>query len=185
VTKVDALNELLQILNGLEADSFDGITTSDDAWFHYLYESSAMLAKSPGDAIPRTRKEIDVKKTIFSIFFANRKLVTAEYLPKGQKYNQYYFISGILPELERGKMRYKWREQGETFYLDIHHSKSHYGGKIQEKFDCKGLVCCHHPLYSLGLSPCDFGSMEWRRKNEGSRISHRSRLSPPFDGDLE
>jgi hypothetical protein len=35
------------------------------------------------------------------------------------------------------------------------------------------------------LSPRTFGSLEWRRKNEGSRISHSSRYSPPFDGDLE
>jgi hypothetical protein len=82
VMRVEALNELLQILNDLEADSFDGITTSDELWFHDRYESSAMFLKSPGNVIPRARKEIDVKTSIFSIFFTNRKLLISEYLPK-------------------------------------------------------------------------------------------------------
>jgi hypothetical protein len=42
-----------------------------------------------------------MKKTMFSIFFANKKLLIAEYLLKDQKHNQDYFISYILLELER------------------------------------------------------------------------------------
>jgi hypothetical protein len=63
LTRAEALNELLQILNDLEADSFDGITTGDTSWFHCLYDSSAKFAKSPGNVIPRMRKGIGVKKT--------------------------------------------------------------------------------------------------------------------------
>jgi hypothetical protein len=105
VKRVEASAELLQILNDLEADSFDGIATGDESWFQYLYESLAMFAKSPGDVTPRTRQEISVKATILTIFFTNRMLLIAEYLQKGQKYSQDYFISDILPELEHEKMR--------------------------------------------------------------------------------
>jgi hypothetical protein len=105
VKRVEASTELLQILNDLEADSFDGIATGDESWFQYLSESSPMFAKSPGNLTPRTSQGIGVKKTMFTIFFTNRKLLKAEYLPKGQKYNRDYFISNILPELEREKMR--------------------------------------------------------------------------------
>jgi hypothetical protein len=34
VTRVEASNELLQILNDFEADSFDGIATDGKLWFH-------------------------------------------------------------------------------------------------------------------------------------------------------
>jgi hypothetical protein len=47
--RVEALTELLHILNTLEVDSFDRIPTGDESWFQYLYESSAMFAKSPHD----------------------------------------------------------------------------------------------------------------------------------------
>jgi hypothetical protein len=86
----------------------------DQSWSHYLYEPSAMFAHSPGDVIPRKRKAIGVKKTMFTIFFTNKKLLIAEYLPTGQKYNQDYFISDILPELEREQMRHQRRKQGGT-----------------------------------------------------------------------
>jgi hypothetical protein len=61
VKKIEASTELLQILNDLEADSFDGIATGDESWFQYLYESSTMFAKSPGDDTPRMIHEIGVK----------------------------------------------------------------------------------------------------------------------------
>jgi hypothetical protein len=105
VERFDVSTDLVQILNDLEADSVDGITTGDESGFQYLYESSAMFVKSPHDVIPRTREEIGVKKTIFTLFFTNRKLLMAEYLVKGQKYSQDYFTSDILPEVEREKMR--------------------------------------------------------------------------------
>jgi hypothetical protein len=107
-----------------------------------------MFAKSPGDDTPRAKQEIGVKKNMFTIFFTNRKSLIAEYLPKDQKYNQDYFISDILPELERQKMRYKRRKQGRTFFVHMDYSKSHDGGKIQGKFDIKGLVRAPHPLFS-------------------------------------
>jgi hypothetical protein len=100
VKRVEASTELVQILNDLEADSVDGITTGDESWFQDLYESSAMFVKSRCNVIPRTRKEIGVKETIFPVFFTNRKLLIAEYLRTDQKYSQDYFISDILPELE-------------------------------------------------------------------------------------
>jgi hypothetical protein len=42
-----------------------------------------MFVKSPRDVIASTRKEIGVKKTMFTIFVINRKLLIAEGLPKG------------------------------------------------------------------------------------------------------
>jgi hypothetical protein len=62
----------------------------------------------------------------------------------------YYFRVGTR------KMRYKRRKQDMTFYAHMKNLKSHDGCKIQEKFDTKGLICFHHPLYSPDLSPCDF-----------------------------
>jgi hypothetical protein len=105
----------------LKADSFDEITTGDESWFHYLCEWSAVFAKSPGDVIPRTRKEIGMKKIMGTIFFTNRKLLIAECLPKGWKYNQGCFILDIPPELEREK-GYSQKKQGKIF--DVHMDRS-------------------------------------------------------------
>jgi hypothetical protein len=109
---------------------------------------------------------------MFTIFFTNMKLLIAEYLPKSQKYNQDYFISDILPELEREKIEYRRGKQGRTFYIHMDHSKSHDGGKVQEKIDRKGLVRCPYPPDSPDLSLCDcwfFGMAKGKMKDREFR----------------
>jgi hypothetical protein len=49
-----------------------------------------------------------------------------------------------------------WTKSLDDAYLIHRHSKSHDGGKIQEKFCRKGLMHCPHPPDSPDLSPCDF-----------------------------
>jgi hypothetical protein len=97
---------------------FGDIIAGDEPWFHYRDESSAMFAKSPGDVIPRARKEVGAKQTMLTIFFTNRKLLITECLPRSQKYNQDYFVSDILPEMEREKLIYEGRKQGGTFCIN-------------------------------------------------------------------
>jgi histone-lysine N-methyltransferase SETMAR len=154
--RVETSAELLQILNDLQTGSFDGITTGEESWFYYLYESSAMFAKSPGEVVPRTGKGIGVKKTMITILFTNRKLRIAKDLPKSQNYNQDYFLSKILPGLEREESRYERRKRDAIFYVHMDHSKGHGGGKIQEKFERKHLARAPHSAYSPDVSPCDF-----------------------------
>jgi hypothetical protein len=60
-----------------------------------------MFVKSPPGVIPKTRKEIGVRKTMFTLFLTNSKLFIAEFLQKGQKYSQDCSMSDILPELGR------------------------------------------------------------------------------------
>jgi hypothetical protein len=81
---------------------------------------------------------------MFTIFFTNRKSFISKDVLRGQKHSQDYFISDILPELERGKMRCTRRKQGGTFYAHMDHSKSHDGAKIQGRFDIKDLVRSPH-----------------------------------------
>jgi hypothetical protein len=144
-----------------------------------IYTNRRLYLRSRQVTPPRTRQEIGVKKTMFAIFLINRKGLIVEYLPKGQKSNQGHFISDILPELEREKMRYQWMKPRCPFFVDMDHSKSHDGGKIRHERPCtrSASTLFSWPESTRLLVP-------WNRqgKNEGSEISRRSRYSPPFDG---
>jgi hypothetical protein len=137
-----------------------------------LPESLTSVASSPGDATPRTRQGIGAKKITFTIFFSNTKLLVAEHLPKCRKYNRNHFISDILPELEREKVRYERSEQDRTLYAHFNHSKSYHGGNIQGKSDMTGLVRALHSRYSPDLSPCDFWSFERAKGKVKDREFH-------------
>jgi hypothetical protein len=82
IKTVEASTGLIHILNDLVTDSFDRITTGGESWFQCLYESSALLAKSPGDVVPRTKRNW-CEKTRMIIVFTNQKLLIASDLPKG------------------------------------------------------------------------------------------------------
>jgi hypothetical protein len=114
-----------------------------------------------------------MKNIRFTIFFTNRKLSIAEDLPKGQKCNQDYLISGILAELEREKMRYKRRLQGGTFSAHMDRSKSHDRAKIHDKFDTKSLMRSPRPSYSPDLSPCDVWFFGMTKRQFKDREFHR------------
>jgi hypothetical protein len=40
------------------------------------------------------------------VFFTTRQLIALDVLPKGQKYNQEYFVQSILPSLPNEKKRF-------------------------------------------------------------------------------
>jgi hypothetical protein len=70
VTRVEASNELMEILNDLEADSFDGITTSDESRFHYLHESSGCLQSR--QVMPFREREKKLVPRKLSLLFSLR-----------------------------------------------------------------------------------------------------------------
>jgi hypothetical protein len=131
IQRVEVSNELTQIVNDLKVEFFDGITTDEEPWFQYRYESSVLFTKSPGDLVPKTTKRIGMKKTMIPMICTNKKMLVANDLPRCQKYNQDYFIPDILPELEQQK-GYKRKKRDGTFYEHMDHSECHDGGKIQE-----------------------------------------------------
>jgi hypothetical protein len=101
-------------------------------------------------------------------------LLIASDHPKGEKCNQDYFAPNILLGLEREKETYKRKERGTTWEVDMDRSKSHDSGKIQAS-----------TLFSSAESMWRLALWNDQGKNEGSVISHSSRYSRPFDGDLE
>jgi hypothetical protein len=124
---------------------------------------------------------------MFTISFTNRKLLATEDLRKGQKHNLDFFISDIRPELEHDKMRYQRIVHDGTFSLRLDYSKSQDGGKIQGKFDIKGLVRSPHPPYSPDLSPCDFCFFGMTKEKMKDREFHtvpviRGRLTEIWKG---
>jgi hypothetical protein len=78
---------------------FEGIATGDESLVCYVIESNSMFARPHEEMIPRLRSGISIKKVMIPVFFTARQLIVLDYLPKGQKYNQEYFVQNVLPSL--------------------------------------------------------------------------------------
>jgi hypothetical protein len=73
-------------------------------------EYSKMSARSPADVTPRTREVIGAIKTMITVFFIAKKLITFDVLPRGSTFNQIYFINNIFPDLKIANLKF-WRQK--------------------------------------------------------------------------
>jgi hypothetical protein len=78
------------------------------------------------------------------------------FLPKGTKFNQNYFIDTVLPNLYNEKRRIVRRMGLPDFSVHMDNSVCHNGVKITEKLEKRYITRAPHPPYSPDFSPCDF-----------------------------
>jgi hypothetical protein len=74
---------LLAILQCLQDNSFEGISTGDESWFLYEYQSDSMFAASREAVPPRYEHKIQAKKKMITVFFTPTRLVILDALPHG------------------------------------------------------------------------------------------------------
>jgi hypothetical protein len=140
----------------LQPNGFDGMATGDESWFHYVYISNSMFAPSRDLAATRTEDADRTKKTMLTVFFISLQLIGLETLLKGTTFTQHYFISDILSNLDREKLRYRRKNPGQESFLHKGNSQCHNPKKITGKLQKKHMTRASHPPYSPDLSPCDF-----------------------------
>jgi transposase len=92
------------------------------------------------------------------------------FLPKGTRFNQDYFIDAVLPNLYREKTRIARHKGRPGFVVHMDHSMCHNGAKIMEKLESRHIVRAPHPLYSPDLSPCAFWLFGFLREKMKDRV---------------
>jgi hypothetical protein len=115
-----------------------------------------LFAISAREVVPRTKQNISAKKTMVTVFFTSTRLLVLNFLPKGTKFNQDYFIDTVLPNLYSEKRRIARRKDLSSFSVHMNNLKRHNGAKITEKLEKKHIARVPHSPYSPNLSPCDF-----------------------------
>jgi hypothetical protein len=56
-----------------------------------------MFATSAMEVVPSTKENSAAKKTMVTIVFTSTRLLVLNFLPKGSKFNQDYFVDTVLP----------------------------------------------------------------------------------------
>jgi histone-lysine N-methyltransferase SETMAR len=125
---------------------------------------------SEGDSA-EDQAEYFCQKTTVTIFFISTRLLVLNFLPKGTKFNQDYFIDMVLPNLYSEKRRIARRKGPPSFSVHIDNSMCHNGAKITEKLEKKHIAPAPHPPYSPDLSPCDFWLFEITKQKMKERVS--------------
>jgi hypothetical protein len=93
--KVDCVNRcraLLHLLQQLQLFDFEGMTTGDESWFRYEYESDSMFVPSVDMVFPRLGVGFQVKKTIITFFLTATRLTVLHSLPQNHSFTQDNFV---------------------------------------------------------------------------------------------
>jgi hypothetical protein len=128
----DQSEMLLDMLQLYAEHNFEGIMTGDESRFLYTTYGDSMFATSAKEVVPRTKHNISAKKTMVAIFFTSTRLLVLNFLPKGTKFNQDYFIDRVLPNLYSEKRRIARRKGLSSFLVYMDNSVCHNGAKITE-----------------------------------------------------
>jgi hypothetical protein len=152
----DQSEMLLDMLQLYAEHNFEGIITGDESWFLYITYGDSMFATSVREVVPMTKQNISAKKTIGIIFFTSTRLLVLNFLPKGTKFNQDYFIDTVLPNISSEKRRIARRKGLQSFSVPTDNSMCHNGAKITEKLKKRHIARAPHPPYSPDRSPSDF-----------------------------
>jgi histone-lysine N-methyltransferase SETMAR len=138
----------------------EGIAMGDQSSFLYTTYTDSLFAASAAEAVPRTRQNISVRKTMVAIFFTSIRLLVLNSLPKGTKFNRNYFNNTVLQNLSSEKAPIASRKGLSSFSVHNDNSTCHNGAKITEKLAKKHIARAPHPPYSLDVSPCDLRLFE-------------------------
>jgi hypothetical protein len=118
----DQSEMLLDMLQLSAEHNFEGITTGDKSWFLYTTYGDSMFATSAREVVPRTKQNVSAMKTIVTSFFTSTRLLGLNFLPKGTKFNQDYFIDRVLPNQYSEKRRIVRRKDLPSFSVHMDNS---------------------------------------------------------------
>jgi hypothetical protein len=152
----DQSEMFLDMLQLYVEPNVDGITTDDESWFLYTTYGDLMFATSARGVVLRTKQNISAMKIMVTIFFTSTRLLVLNFLPKGTKFNQDYFIDTMLPNLYSEKIRVARRKCLLSFSVHMDKSMCHNGAKITEKLEKRHVARAHHTAYSPDPSPRNF-----------------------------
>jgi hypothetical protein len=118
----DQSEMLLDMLQLDAKHNFEGITTANESWFLCTTYGDSMFVTSAREVVSRTKQNISAKKTMVTIFLTPTRLSVLNFLPKGTKFNQDYFIDTVLPNLYSEKRRIARRKDLSSFSVHMDNS---------------------------------------------------------------
>jgi hypothetical protein len=148
---------LLDMIQLYAEHNFKGITIGDELWFLYTTYRNSMFATSAREVVRRTKQKISAKKNMVTIFFTSTLLLVLNFLPKGTKFNQDYFIDTVLPNLYSEKRRIARRKGLPSFSFHMNNSMCHNSAKTTEKFDKRHITRVPYHLIHQTVACVTFG----------------------------
>jgi hypothetical protein len=90
------------------------------------------------------------------VFFAAGHSISLDALPRGQKYNQAYFVQAIFPSFRRENKRFSRQNTAITISVQMDNSMCHNRHRVVDELCRLKILRVPHSLHSPDILPCDF-----------------------------
>jgi hypothetical protein len=94
-----------------------------------------MFAISAREMVSMTKQNISAQKTMVTVFFKSTRLLGLNFLPKGTKFNQDYFIDPVASNLYSAKRQIARRKGLPSFSVHTDNSMCHNSAKITKELE--------------------------------------------------
>jgi hypothetical protein len=153
--RVQMSRELYNNLIFERQKNFPTIITGDESWYYWSYAESSMWARSRDDVPTRPLQKIDLRKSMFTIFFSGEKFAFLDSLPKGQNIDSSHFCDTVLEGVKVGALAGTRKATLRDFHIHMGNWKVHNSKLTKEKLNKIRLIRWDHPPHSPDIAPSD------------------------------
>jgi hypothetical protein len=155
-SRIQKYQELLPLLERMEANRFRNILTGDESWFMLEYEHVVKWSFSREDASESVRQQIGVTKFMLTVIWGVSDFHVVDLMTLQHSFTPEYFASHVLVPMitkvfSRGRIPHTRRLQLHLDSCRVHFSKA------TEQFITENQIGrVPHPRYSPDCAPSDF-----------------------------
>ena len=154
--RVDAAEQLLEVLEVAEEDDFRFLVTGDESWFFYTSPKLGLWMPEDAQAPRAQRPSHYGPKTMIVVFWNIHGPLVVEAIPKGKSATGEYFRDAVIAEICNSKAFEQAQEQEKDFFVHMDNAPIHKAETVTVEMDQFGLLRAPHPPYSPDLAPSDF-----------------------------
>ena len=141
------------------------LVSGDETWGYYYDNLSSKEAKiwvlEDEEILKMPRREVNVKKVMYAVFFRSTGIVKVVKLGKGEKITSDWYINKCLSQVFAAINEKRKKSGLKRIVLHHDNARPHKAWITAEYLNDLGIILMPHPAYSPDLAPCDF----WLFKN--------------------
>jgi histone-lysine N-methyltransferase SETMAR len=148
--------ELLSLLESMEARNFRNIVTGDESWFTLEFQHARRWSVSRDDVPTRAIQQIATRKFMLSVIWGIGGFHVIDLMTTQCSFNSEYFVNHVMVPLIDEIFPNGRNPHAPRLHVHLDNCRVHFSKATEQFFIQNHLLHVPHPPYSPDLAPSDF-----------------------------
>jgi histone-lysine N-methyltransferase SETMAR len=154
--RIEKCQELLPLLERMEASNFRNIVTGDESWFTLELQQSAKWSTSREDMPQRVRQQIGTRKFMLTVIWGVDGFHVVDLMTSQRSFDSQYFVDNIMVPLVEKVFPKGRNPHARRLHLHLDNCRVHFS-RVAEQFVAQNHISrVPQPAYTPDLAPSDF-----------------------------